>query len=109
MKRKKREAIYESACKAYGLQDRMFKAIEEMGELQAAISRYIAGTDGHDYWENNDNLIEEIADASIMMEQLVYIFDDLTTKSGLTYKQVRNEKLHRLSALTRKKMESVAV
>lgn len=85
--------IIAAAVKHYGIVNQMLKAVEEMGELQRAIARALIDSSGND--EPNmdliENLIEETADAWIMIKQLTLILGvDVVTAE-------ENRKLRRLA------------
>ena len=61
-------SIYEKAIEHFGVHKQINKAIEEMAELTTELARYQNGT------AMNVNIIDEIADVSIMMTQLGIIF-----------------------------------
>lgn len=63
-----REAVYEKAIKEYGKNNQIWKFIEEVGELQDAICKYRSSRD------TVEHVAEEIADVTIMLEQLRIIF-----------------------------------
>lgn len=65
-----REKIYMRAVMRYGADAQAVVAIEELSELQKEICKYFRGRD------NRDQVAEEIADVSIMLEQLKIIFDN---------------------------------
>ena len=69
-----RKQIYQAACEKYGIDSQIVIAIEEMSELTKEICKISRGQG------NVENLAEEIADVTIMMEQLRLIYDinDLT-------------------------------
>lgn len=80
-----RREIYEEALIRYGSHNQLVVAIEEMSELQKEICKYFR----HEGKEQD--LIEEVADACIMLEQIIFIFgfdEDV--------KKVMEEKLQRL-------------
>lgn len=58
---------YHRAIEVYGPHAQILKAIEELGELQQALSRFLNGLD--------HNAEEEIADVYIMLRQLKLIFN----------------------------------
>lgn len=62
-----RESVYTNALIAYGETCQLVVAIEELSECQKEICKYLRG------YGNAGNLAEEIADATIMLEQLQYI------------------------------------
>ena len=69
-----RKQIYQAACEKYGIDSQIVIAIEEMSELTKEICNISRGQ------RNIESLAEEIADVTIMMEQLRVIYDinDLT-------------------------------
>ena len=69
-----RKQIYQAACEKYGIDSQIVIAIEEMSELTKEICKISRGQ-----W-SIESLAEEIADVTIMMEQLHVIYDinDLT-------------------------------
>jgi NTP pyrophosphatase (non-canonical NTP hydrolase) len=64
-----RKAIYEMALQKWGEYAQVMMAIEEMSELTKEICKVYRGQG------NIDNIAEEIADVTIMMEQLRLIYD----------------------------------
>jgi NTP pyrophosphatase (non-canonical NTP hydrolase) len=73
------------AIRVFGCTNQELKAMEECGELIQAISRHMQGDD------NFENVLEEIADVSIMIDQL-------TIMAGIDrVEKIRNEKIVRLS------------
>jgi NTP pyrophosphatase (non-canonical NTP hydrolase) len=69
--------ILEKAIKKYGTHNQMLKCIEECGELSRAISRILtelSSGDGFTTEESLANLQEELADVSIMVEQMLMMF-----------------------------------
>ena len=63
-----REKVYASAIKAFGEEAQMVVALEELSECQKEICKFLRGIG------NAGNLAEEIADATIMLEQMRLIF-----------------------------------
>ena len=63
-----RESIYTNALITYGEVVQMVVAVEELSECQKEICKFLRG------YGSASNLAEEIADATIMLEQLQYIF-----------------------------------
>ena len=61
-----RQKTYTNALVAYGEVNQMVVALEELRECQKEICKYLRG------FGNAGNLAEEIADATIMLEQLRY-------------------------------------
>lgn len=64
-----RVEIYAKALNEYGKDAQILLAIEEFAELTVELSKYLNGRKpiGHD-------LVTELADAQIMLEQLIYMF-----------------------------------
>lgn len=61
--------IYDKIIKKFGEEKQIVVAIEELSELQKALCKYLRNK------ELTYNLLEEIADVTIMLEQLKIIFD----------------------------------
>lgn len=61
--------ILNKAISTYGHNSQMLMAIEEMSELTKAICKYKR------YGDNVNDIAEEIADVTIMLEQLKMMFD----------------------------------
>ena len=59
---------YTNALVTYGEQAQMVVALEELSECQKDICKFLRG------FGNAGDLAEEIADATIMLEQMRYIF-----------------------------------
>lgn len=78
------ERICKEAVEAYGSFHQTLKAMEEMGELTTALVKF---RDGRAVYED---VVDEIADATIMMFQLSLIFDKDKVEDRI------NDKLHRL-------------
>ena len=64
-----RVKTYTNALIQYGDRKQMVKCVEELAECQQAICKIILGG------ENFDHMAEEIADATIMLEQMRLIFN----------------------------------
>ena len=77
------KTIYKKAIETYGEIPQIDVAIEEMAELTQALSKYKRG--------KQHNVEEEIADVSIMLEQLKIIFDNKKVK------KIKNKKIKRLN------------
>ena len=60
--------VYTNALVAYGEEVQMVVAVEELSECQKEICKFLRG------FGNAGNLAEEIADATICLEQMRYIF-----------------------------------
>lgn len=62
------DEVYKAALKYWGIEKQRIKAIEELSELQKELCKSALG-------ESNQNYIaEEIADVSIMIDQMVYAY-----------------------------------
>ena len=68
-KREERRKVYSKAIATWGDRAQMVVAIEELSECQKEICKILRGG------ENFPHLAEEIADATIMLEQLRLIFN----------------------------------
>ena len=70
--------VYDKALHKWGMVTQMLVAIEEMSEVIKAITKLERCNSGEhtneEYCAALDSLIEEIADATIMLEQVRYIF-----------------------------------
>lgn len=64
-----RAKVYMNALITYGDQKQMVKCLEELAECQQAICKIILGG------ENFDHMAEEIADATIVLEQMRLLFN----------------------------------
>lgn len=60
---------YINAFIQYGEEMQMIVALEELSEVQKELCKFMRGLG------NKEHLAEEIADATIMLEQMRYIFD----------------------------------
>ncbi|MCQ2439424.1 MAG: DUF2829 domain-containing protein [Oscillospiraceae bacterium] len=87
--------ILESAVEVFGHQAQMDMAIEEMSELTKALLKYRRGNDFSE--KALANIREEMADVSIMLNQLELIFGD--------YTEEEIGKLERLEELVRRETE----
>lgn len=67
------DELAELAINTFGKRHQITKTIEELGELQAAISRYL--NNEHDT-ELKMQMFDEIADVHIMIHQLFKIFPE---------------------------------
>ena len=70
--------ILQKAIKTYGTHNQMLKCIEECGELSRAISRILtelSSGDGFTTEASQENLYEELADVSIMISQVMVMFN----------------------------------
>lgn len=64
-----RVKIYQDAVETFGVPTQLVVALEELSECQKEICKALR------IQANMDHLIEEVADATIMLEQLRLIFD----------------------------------
>lgn len=64
-----RKKVYMNALITYGDRKQMVKCLEELAECQQAICKILNGG------ENFDHLAEEIADATITLEQMRLLFN----------------------------------
>lgn len=94
-----REQLYLKAIVMFGVKSRLGKALEEFCEVSASITRFLTRPEGHSSGQIRDSLFEELADASIMVEQLELMFADQTDTLGRSLPQIREQKLRRLEKL----------
>jgi NTP pyrophosphatase (non-canonical NTP hydrolase) len=64
-----RKQVYSKALCTYGMENQLIIAIEEMDELTKEICKLFRGQ------QNTEAIAEEVADVTIMMEQIRYIFN----------------------------------
>lgn len=64
-----RGEVYDKAAIAYGIEAQLIVALEELSEAQKEICKMLRGKG------DIDHLAEEIADATIMLEQVRRIYD----------------------------------
>ena len=83
-----RAQVYTNALVCYGEKTQMVMALEELSECQKEICKRLRG------YSNDEHLAEEIADATIMLEQLRLFFglNDLVCEK-------MDDKVRRLDAL----------
>lgn len=81
-----RVAVYNDAIKRYGRGSQCIVALEELSECQKEICKFLRGKG------NLEHLAEEVADATIMLEQVRLMFD-----LDACVCQVMDEKVQRLS------------
>ncbi|WP_077073625.1 hypothetical protein [Mailhella massiliensis] len=94
-----REQLYLKTIAMFGVKSRLGKALEEFCEASAAITRFLTRPEGHTAGEIKDSLFEELADASIMIEQLELLFSDQTDTLGRSLSRIKEQKLRRLEKL----------
>lgn len=63
-----RKDVYLNALTAYGTRNQLIVAVEELSECQKEICKFLRGCC------NIEHLAEEVADATIMLEQVRFIF-----------------------------------
>ena len=69
-----REVIYRAILDNFGNNAQTIVAIEELSELQKVLCKYLRGSHYFDKDTFMNNLTEELADVSIMLEQIKMIF-----------------------------------
>ena len=87
-------SIYHQAVEAWGERHQLLKALEELGELQAALARYMvvpSGVDMRLYAQIADHVSEEIADVEIMLCQVKVILGN--AQDVLTWKNLKRDRL----------------
>lgn len=84
MTEKKRREIYVLALELWGIQAQKFMVIEEVGEMLNALAKANRGR------STNEEIITELADVSIMVEQMAQLF------GWNEYHRERARKLNRL-------------
>lgn len=73
----------------YGREAQSGKLAEECVELAHAAMRYVAGK------ATRDEVLEEIADVSVMIGQMSYLLDDGTGDASRTIRRIVDEKIER--------------
>ena len=79
MDKEQRLKIYEEATKIWGKVAQYDQCIEEMAELIVALNKYKRKCLYNEYKDNTkieDNVIEELADVSMCLEQMIYFFGE---------------------------------
>ena len=82
-----KDKIYEDAIKIFGEEIQLLVAIEEMSELIQSITHYMRNRNNSIY-----EIIEELADAEIVIEQLRIIFKEQKNEID----KIKSNKLLRL-------------
>lgn len=77
------EEIYKKAIAKYGVEPQRKMAIEEMAELLNAMMKFDRGRN------TVDDIVEEIADVTIMMRQLAIIYGQKAVDLQIDYKTQR--------------------
>ena len=76
---------YKKIADHYGLRRQLWQTVEEMAELTQVICK----TRRYDMDAVRDHLVEEVADVSVMIDQIVYLLgDNMIAK-------IREEKINR--------------
>lgn len=75
----------------YGVENQLIKTVEECGELQTAIARYLCST-GNAAADVMENIIEESADAYIIVLQLRALLSPDKFDKMVQYKLARQQK-----------------
>lgn len=91
MKKEDRLSLYDEAIKKWGGEAQREMAYEELGELITAIARHRRGR------TDRNGLITELADVTIMCEQLAYMlgYEDYENEIDRKLIRLREEKLHK--------------
>lgn len=66
-----RQELYKTALSAFGIDAQIIVAIEELSELIKELTKYLRGEE--------ENIDGEMADVEIMLEQLVFMFNNRET------------------------------
>lgn len=77
------EEIYKKAIAKYGVEAQCKMAIEEMAELLNAMMKFDRGRN------TVDDIVEEIADVTIMMRQLSIVYGQKAVDLQISYKTQR--------------------
>ena len=78
-----RQEIYKQAIAQYGVEPQRKMAIEEMAELTNALMKFDRGRN------TVEDIVEEIADVTIMMQQLAIIYGQNAVDLQIDYKTAR--------------------
>jgi hypothetical protein len=108
------KAVIDLALGHYGARKQLLKAAEEFNEAARACCRLLSAMENQDQLSRRlgrkelaaelaaarDNLVEELADAGIMRDQVTLILDRIAGNSGVTtlVAEARRHKLMRLEA-----------
>lgn len=77
----------ERIAEKHGLEAQRDKAVEELAELIRALVRYRPGCTIDD----RDNLIEELADAKIMIDQVIHLTNTEIDVSEIVEQKIRRQ------------------
>ena len=73
-----RDAVYDRFINAWGTESQILKAIEETSELNQVLTRQLLSINSRisDYYHapTFEDIVQEIADAYLMLDQLAYMF-----------------------------------
>lgn len=89
-----RKRVYGKALCAYGMETQLTVAIEEMSELTKEICKTFRGQ------QNTEAIAEEVADVTIMMEQIRYILginDEVCTMMDIKIERLQERMLEESS------------
>ena len=89
MEKNDRLVLYDEAIRKWGIEAQREMAYEEVGELITAIARHRRGR------TDRKGVITELADVTIMCEQLAYMlgYEDYEKEIDEKLKRLKNEKL----------------
>jgi NTP pyrophosphatase (non-canonical NTP hydrolase) len=89
MEKNDRLVLYDEAIRKWGVEAQREMAYEEVGELITAIARHRRGR------TDRKGVITELADVTIMCEQLAYMlgYEDYEKEIDEKLKRLKNEKL----------------
>ena len=88
MNKKDKTKLFKDCLTKWGSFSQICMCIEEMGELTQALCKSIRYEKSDDFLTN---IYEEIADVSIMLEQMIILFD-----GDISVKKIIEKKLERL-------------
>ena len=83
----KKEDLYKKALETWGIESQVFMVMEEVGEMLNALAKANRGR------SKKEDIITELADVSIMMEQMAIYFG---------YDEFKKEKKRKLERLERR-------
>ena len=91
MEKNDRLALYDEAITKWGVEAQTDMAFEELGELITALAQDKRGR------VSREELLTELADVTIMCEQMAYIlgFEDFEKELDRKLVRLRDEKLHK--------------
>ena len=91
MEKHDRLALYDEAITKWGVQAQTDMAFEELGELITALAQDKRGR------VTKEELLTELADVTIMCEQMAYIlgFEEFENELDRKLVRLRDEKLHK--------------